>query len=279
MYNYILNNGIKIPYIGMGSNRMNQTTLNNAASLFVDTLGFYSIDTSRNYHTEPLVGKTVKMLQREKHITRDNIFVSTKIEIPSQINGKIEASVNASLKRLKLDYIDLILIHWPLPGNFIETYRKLIAVYNSGKVKAIGLCNCRERHLLKLIESDVGVIPMVNQIECHPLRNASKIKELCAAHSILVEAYSPLCKMINQIRENKILANLSKRYNKTISQIILRWHIQNNVIPVFKTSTPERVKENLDIFDFNLSADDISLIDGIDVDYHFFPESVCCPGY
>jgi diketogulonate reductase-like aldo/keto reductase len=279
MHKYILNNGLKIPCIAMGSNRMDQTALNNAASIFADSMGFYSVDTSKNYQTEPLVGNTIKMLLKEKNIGRDNIFVSTKIEIDSQVKGNIESSVNISLKQLKLDYIDLVLIHWPLPEYYVNTYQKLVYVYNTGKVKSIGICNCRERHLRRLIDAGVDTIPMVNQIECHPLRNALEVKEFCDNYTIFIEAYSPLCKMINQIKENTILNNLAEEHHKTIAQIILRWHIQKGVIPVFKSAAIERIKENLDIFDFTLHTDEIALIDSLDTDYHFFPESVCCPSY
>jgi diketogulonate reductase-like aldo/keto reductase len=278
MYKYALNNGLNIPCIGMGSNRMNQVALNNTASIFVDVLGFYSIDTSRNYQTEPLVGNTIKMLLKGK-LSRDNIFVTTKIEIASQVNGKIEESINSSLKNLKLDYIDLVLIHWPLPRYYIETYRKLVYMQSTGKIKSVGLCNCRERHLRKLIDTDIGVMPVINQIECHPLRNGLKIREFCDIYAIVIEAYSPLCKMISPIKENGVLNDLSRKYHKTIPQIILRWHIQNGIIPIFKSITPKHVQENINIFDFELDTEEMTLIDTLNIDYHFFPESVCCPAY
>jgi diketogulonate reductase-like aldo/keto reductase len=170
-------------------------------------------------------------------------------------------------------------MHWPYPDYYIETWHKMEDVYRSGKVRAVGVCNFQERHLNALIGSGISIMPMVMQVEYHPLRTIKPMIALCERHSIQVEAYSPLCLMNKHLIESEILKSLANKYRKTIPQIILRWDIQQGVIPVFKSASPQRLKENIDIYDFSLTSEEMERIFSMNEDYKFHPESINCPGY
>lgn len=273
-----LNNGIEMPLVGMGTYQMDRKTLQNVL-LTGTSYGFRCIDTARDYHNEPLFGETMKLVQRKNGLKREELFITTKIGNSQQIIGKIKEEIDISLKSLQTDYVDLWLMHWPYPDNYIETWHKMEDVYHSGKVRAIGVCNFRERHLHALIESSIVIMPMVMQVEYHPLRTIKPMIALCDKYGIQVEAYSPLCLMDKRLTESEILKSLAVKYNKTIPQIILRWHIQQGIIPVFKSATPHRLKENINIFDFTLTSDEMELIFTMNEDYKFHPESINCPGY
>jgi diketogulonate reductase-like aldo/keto reductase len=276
--NRILSNGVEMPSIGMGTYQMDRKTLQNVL-LTGTSYGFRCIDTARDYWNEPLVGEAMKIVQRKNGLKREDLFITTKIGNSQQIIGNIEQQIDISLKSLQTDYVDLWLMHWPYPGHYIETWHKMEKIYYSGKVRAIGVCNFRERHLNALIESGISIMPMVMQIEYHPLGTIKPMIALCDKYGIQVEAYSPLCLMDKRLIESEKLKSLAVKYNKTIPQIILRWDIQQGIIPVFKSATPHRLKENINIYDFTLTSDEMELIFTMNEDYKFHPESINCPGY
>lgn len=275
---FVLSNGLVMPQIGLGTYQMDMETLLNVL-LIGTSYGYRCIDTARDYGNEHLIGRTLKIVQKKNGLKRTDLFLTTKIGNYQQIAGNIEQQIDISLKNLQTDYIDLWLMHWPYPEYYIETWHKMEDVYRSGKVRSIGVCNYRERHLYALIDSGITIVPMVMQVEYHPLRTIKPMMSLCDKYGIQVEAYSPLCLMDRRLMESEILKLLSMKYNKTIPQIILRWNIQQGIIPIFKSVTPHRLKENINIYDFSLTSDEMELIFTMNEDYKFHPESINCPGY
>lgn len=241
--------------------------------------GYRAFDTARNYKNEHVVGDVIKDIVNEKNLARERLFITTKLENENQIKGDIKEQIDISLKNLKTRYIDLWLMHWPYPGRFVSTWKKMEEVYQSGKVKAIGISNFRERHLEQLLSSDINIMPSVCQIELHPLRTALEVVQMCRENNIAIQSYSPLCRMIPSLTNSDTLLSLSKKYNKTIAQIILKWHMQKGFCPVFKSSSPKRLKENIDLYTFSLEIREIENIDSLDCDYKYHVESACCPGF
>lgn len=254
-----LSNGVKIPIAGFGTYKL-QNENNEACNVVKKAidLGYRSIDTASFYNNEEGVGKGIK----ESNVPREDIFVTTKVWID---DDGYENTINAfetSLKKLDLDYIDLYLVHWPTQ-KIKETWKALEDLYKQKKVRAIGVCNCTVKQLEEIIGfSEIN--PMVNQVELHPNRTEKELLKVCKRHNIIVEAWSPI--MRGQLLSNAIIKDLALKYNKSEAQIILRWHIQNNVIAIPKTSNFDRIKENIDIFDFEIDKEDLEKIDSINKD-------------
>lgn len=278
MHNTILSNGVKMPSMVMSTNYMDYPLMKEVVMAGLN-LGFRAFDTARDYCNEPVVGDVIRDCLKETGMKREDVFITTKIGNSQQALGNIEEQIDISLKNLKTDYVDLWLMHWPFPGCYIDTWRKMEKVYNSGKVKAIGVANYHIRHFDKLFAAGIDVIPHCVQFECHPMRTADKLLSYCHEKGIQIQAYSPICRMIPKIRESEILKEISARTGKTIAQVILRWHYQRGTIPVFKSTNPLRLKENFDIWDFELNEDDINKINSLDEDYKYHLESASCPGF
>lgn len=275
-----LQNGVKMPLMAIGTNWMSYKELYPIVKAGLQA-GFRAIDTARDYGNEDVVGAVVKDVLLDLGMKREDIFITTKIGNSQQINGNIEEEINISLNNLQTDYVDLWLMHWPYPDYYMKTWRKMIDVYKkTNKVRAIGVANYQLRHFEKLLSSNPNVIPMVNQMEYHPLRTVNKLKEYMDTHGIVLQAYAPLCRLIAPLREAEILKTLALKYNKSLAQIILRWHIQqSNVMPIFKSYKTSRFSENIDIFDFNLTALEMKEISDLDINYKYHLESSSCPGY
>lgn len=236
-------------------------------------------DTARDYANESLLGDIFHSLISNNIISRDNIFITTKVGNGQQCSKNMFQELELSLKALKMDYIDLWLLHWPLPEYYIENWKQLCEIYKTGKVKAIGIANCRERHILELEKAGVDILPHVIQIEYHPFRTVPTMIEMCKQRNIQIEAYSANCLMLPFVRNNSTLKSLADKYNKTITQIIMRWHVQQDVIPIFSSMNPLHITENLNVFDFELEEEDMQKIFNLNIDYKFHPESLNCPGY
>jgi diketogulonate reductase-like aldo/keto reductase len=241
--------------------------------------GIIGFDTSPSYQTEEMLGNSIKRLLSNKNLQRNDIFIQDKIDgwQMEESKGNITKYVDSSLQKLKSDYIDVLLIHWPFPDFLEKTWIKFLELKEKGKIKYIGLSNVRERHVNNLIKK-TGIIPDVIQIERHPLRTCLKDIDFFHSQNIKVQAYSPICRMDNRLRESVVLNQIAEKYNKSISQIILRWHIDTNVIPVFMTSKITRIKENIQIFDIKLTQNEIMAINALNINYKIFVESTCCPG-
>ncbi len=271
------NSFLVFPDIAFGTYKLNNYKKLNAIIEQCAKHEHYAFDLSPNYGTEKFIGDALQKVYTNYHLNREKFFLTTKIEITDMVKGTIEKSLDISLKNLQSDYIDLLLIHWPYPDYYIEAWKKLEELYTKGKCKAIGICNTQIRHLMPLLQMDIQ--PMVVQTEIHPLLTANSIVDFCNNYNIKLQAYSPLCKMITPIIESPLLQNLSLKYHKSISQIILRWHIDRGISPITMTSKVERVSDNLNIFDFSITQEEINEINKMNIDFHNFPESLSCPGY
>ena len=218
------------------------------------------IDTASFYGNEVGIGNGIK----ESGISREDIFLVTKLWNDDHGYDKTIEAFNKSLERLQVNYIDLYLVHWPNKLNS-ETWKAFEYLYKTGKVKAIGVCNFKIGHLEEL-KKTAEIMPMVNQIEIHPQSSKNDMLSYCEENNIQLVAWSPI--MRGKLFSNKLMIDLSEKYKKTIAQIILRWHVQRGIIPIPKSSNEERIKENLSIFDFELSNDDMKTIDLLNEGYN-----------
>lgn len=243
--------------------------------------GCYGFDTSPSYGTEKYLGKALAQ-NIEKVGKREKLFISTKIDGIQmyKTNGDIEKYVYNSLQNLQLEYIDLLLIHWPFEKYIEKTWQTMEKLYETGVVKYIGICNVNIRILEKFIKKGIfnKVFPHVVQNEISPLRTCNEEINYYKNNKLMVQAYSPLARMVKPVKESEVLKELSKKYKKDIGQIILRWHIDRGIIPIFTSTKPERIQSNLDIFDFSLEKEDIKLINNMNQNYKIFLESYGCPG-
>ncbi|GAB2534082.1 aldo/keto reductase [Gracilibacillus alcaliphilus] len=252
-----LNNGTKIPAIGLGVYKAEAGEEVYQAVRSALELGYRHIDTASLYANEEGVGQAIK----DSGIPRDEIFVTTKVWNDEQGFQETKAAFARSLERLQMDYVDLYLVHWPVPGKFIETYQALEDIYREDQAKAIGVSNFEPHHLEALLK-EARVIPAVNQIELHPQLQQQHIREFCAKHDILIEAWAPLGKA--QYFDHPTLQELANKYQKKPSQIIIRWQYQSGIITIPKSVRKARQQENVDIFDFALSKEDIAKIEAMD---------------
>lgn len=252
---FILNNDIKIPAIGFGtyksgSNKETENIIKSALNI-----GYRHIDTASFYGNEVGIGNGIK----NSGVKREEIFLVTKLWNDDHGYENTISAFNKSLERLQTDYIDLYLIHWPNELNS-ETWRAFEYLYSIGKVKSIGVCNFKIGHLEEL-KKNAKIIPMVNQIEIHPLNAKTDIAKYCSENNIQLIAWSPI--MRGNIFSNEIMIDLSKKYNKSIAQLVLRWHLQRGIIPIPKSSNSDRIKENFDVFDFKIFDEDMNLINSL----------------
>ena len=250
-----LANGVDIPSIGFGTYKLGEEQEVIDKVKLALNLGYRQIDTASFYGNEEGVGKGIA----ESGIDRKDIFLVTKLWNDDHGYEETINAFNKSIKKLGVDYLDLYLIHWPNKLNS-ETWRAFEDLYKEGKVRAIGVCNFKIGHLDEL-KKIAKIMPMVNQIEIHPCKTQKDIIEYCTENNIQVVAWGPI--MRGKIFSLPLMLDLVEKHNKSIAQITLRWHIQNGVIPIPKSSNEERIKANIDIFDFNLSNEDMKKIDSL----------------
>src|SRR5699024_5687145 len=190
----------------------------------------------------------------------EDLFITTKLWNADQGYDNTLAAFDASLEKLGLDYVDLYLIHWPTPeyDTYVDSYKALEKLYHDGKVKAIGVCNFNIAHLERILD-ECDVKPVLNQVECHPYFQQNALKDFCARHDIYIESYSPLMNGRDVLMDD-VLVGIAATYDKTVAQVILRWHLQSGSIVIPKSVTPSRIEENIDVFDFELSESDMDKI-------------------
>lgn len=278
MIKYKLNNGIDIPVMGLGTGVVK---IGFGRSLIVDLIrnkgaktinainlkkaisksknyGITMYDTSRAYgKSEKLLGKAIKNRKRE------DIFIITKISNKDQRIGDVRRSLQKSLDELKTNYVDLYLLHWPQTDTFIDCWLQMEELYKEGLVKAIGVSNFHKHHLEELL-SVATIAPAVNEVEIHPLMNQKPLIQYCESLGIKVIAYTPIGRMHEKLKNNETLKEISVKYNKSIAQVILKWHVQQSIIPIPNTTKYYRVKEYVNIFDFNLTSNELMEIENID---------------
>lgn len=240
--------------------------------------GIRRFDTAPSYRTESVLGRILRRLTEEMSIWREEMFVQTKIDAwqMQEGNGDVRKYVVAVLREMSLDYLDALLIHWPVPEYTEQTWSSFVAMQKEGLVKNIGICNVRMRHLERSLAAEYP--PQIVQIERNPLRTCYPEIAFCRAHGIAVQAYSPLCKMEPRLRESELLHDLAAKYRKSIGQIILRWHLDTGVSPIYTTTKADRAAEYARLEDFSLQSDEIAAIDGLNAEYKMYLESCACPG-
>ena len=260
-----LSNGVEIPILGFGTYKMedDEIVLNSVREAI--KAGYRHIDTASFYKNEENVGNGIREGMKHTGLKRKDIFVTTKVWNTEQGYENTLNAFNNSLQRLNMDYVDLYLIHWPVTKDYTDTWQSRIKetwkamekLYKEGKIRAIGVSNFLVHHLEELMSS-CEIKPMVNQIEFHPGHNQKETVEFCKKHKIVVEAWSPLGRGV--ILENEFLLEIAKKYNRTIAQICIRWIIQQDIAALPKSVTLERIKSNFEIFDFELSEEDMDKI-------------------
>ncbi|WP_026679337.1 aldo/keto reductase [Fictibacillus gelatini] len=260
-----LHNGVKMPWVGLGVWRVNEGEEVVQSVKWAIEAGYRSIDTAAVYKNEEGVGKAIK----ETGVPREELFITTKVWNDDQGYESTLSAFEESLKKLDLDYVDLYLIHWPVKGKYKETWRALEKLYKDGRVKAIGVSNFHIHHLKDLME-DAEIVPMVNQVETHPRLSQKELLQFCKENNIQMEAWSPL--MQGELLGDPTLVEIANKYNKTPAQVILRWDLQNGVVVIPKSVKEHRIKENADLFDFELSREDMEKIDGLNLNKRVGPD-------
>lgn len=263
-----LSNGKSIPVVGFGTWQAPNGQITSDAVKTALKSGYRHIDAAAIYGNETFVGQAIKEFISESGVSRENIFVTSKVWNTERGYEKTIAAFHKTLKDLQLEYLDLYLIHWPAScsqfDNWEEinqdTWRALETLYSEGLVKAIGVSNFYVSHLDSLLKH-AQVQPMVNQIEIHPGQNQKEVVDFCHQHNIAIEAWSPLG--TGRLLQNETLTNIASKYNKSVAQLCIRWSLQHGVIPLPKSITPERIIQNFDVFDFEISKCDMDIIDNM----------------
>lgn len=255
-----LNTKAKMPMLGLGVYQaVGEGEVEGAIANALEA-GYRLIDTAAVYKNEDGVGRAIKQCS----IPREELFVTTKVWNNAQRRGDIVGAFERSLERLDMDYVDLYLVHWPVKECYLDTYKELEKIYATGRAKAIGVSNFLIHHLESLFEVS-GVIPAVNQFEFHPLCTQLELVKYCQEKNIAVQAYTPIVR--NQLADNQLLGEIAAKYGKEVNQVILRWDIEHGVATIPKSVNASRIKSNIDIFDFELTKEEILAIDSLDQEY------------
>lgn len=253
----VMNNGLEIPRLGLGVYETAPGEVTRNAVREALRVGYRHIDTARIYGNEADVGAAV----RDSGVPRGEVFVTTKLWNDDQGHDAALRAFDASLSRLGLEYVDLYLVHWPVPGKRLESWKALEEIAGDGRARSIGVSNFMAQHLAELL-GEVSVMPAVNQIELSPFNQQRAARAVCEENGIVVEAYSPLTR--GQRLNDPVVAGVAARTKRSPAQVLLRWSLQTGLVVLPKSARPERIRENAAIFDFELSADDMAKLDALD---------------
>ncbi|OOC55123.1 MULTISPECIES: aldo/keto reductase [Nocardiopsis] len=259
MQHVTLNNGLTMPQLGFGVWQVSDDEARSAVATALET-GYRSIDTARIYDNEKGTGRALA----ESGVAREELFVTTKLWNDDQGYDRALKAFDASLERLGLDYVDLYLIHWPAPGQdaYVDTWKALERIHAEGRAKSIGVSNFTEKTLDRLV-SEADVLPVLNQIELHPYFSQGAMRAANDRHGVLTEAWSPLGQGKGLLEDPELTA-LGEKHGKSAAQVVLRWHLQLGNVVIPKSVTPSRIRENFDVFDFELSAEDMDRVGSLD---------------
>ena len=255
----LLNNGKTIPQIGFGTSPLNDEEVVPAVIAAIEA-GYRHIDTAYKYNNEQGVGKAI----RDSGINREEVFITTKLDGRFQGDDRAIGGLDESLRRLGMEYVNLLLIHWPLPqrDQYVSTWKTFEKLLAAGKTHSIGLSNFKPAHIERLV-AEASIRPVVNQIQLNPRITRPEQRAYNAEHGIVTEAWSPLGAG-NDLLEQSALAAIGEKYGKTPAQVVLRWHIDLGIVALPRSSNPERIAQNIDIFDFTLTNDEIAAISALD---------------
>lgn len=260
-----LNNGVRMPWLGLGVYKAEEGEEVERAVQAALEIGYKSIDTAAFYDNETGVGNAV----RDSGIPREELFITTKVWNDDHGYDDTLYAFEGSLEKLGFTYVDLYLIHWPVTGKYKETWKALERIYDEKLARAIGVSNFQVHHLQDLM-AGANVKPAVNQVEFHPRLTQNELRQFCKSEQIQLEAWSPLTR--GRIFNHPTIQELAEKYQKTPAQLLLRWDLQHEVVTIPKSVHPHRIQENADIFDFELTSDDIKRIDGLNANERYGPD-------
>ncbi|MDX5474431.1 MAG: aldo/keto reductase [Bacillaceae bacterium] len=260
-----LHNGVKMPWLGLGVFKVEEGEEVEKSVETAIKLGYRSIDTAAIYRNEEGVGRAIKA----SGVPREELFITTKVWNKAQGYEITLEAFERSMSKLGLDYLDLYLIHWPVQGKYLDTWRALEKLYEEGKVRAIGVSNFQIHHLQDIFEI-AKVRPMVNQVEYHPKLAQVELLSYCKENNVQMQAWSPL--MQGHLLDNEVLKAIGEKHGKSVAQVILRWDLQNGVVTIPKSVKEHRIKENTDIFDFELTVEEMEKVNALNEDKRIGPD-------
>lgn len=278
-----LNNGVEIPCIGNGPMIAGYGTESKARNIlaryykrfvtdrkiardYVNAvahsfqIGFTLLDYSSSYGDGTLIGEAIK----KSGVKRDDLFITTRISNQAQREGKVRECLMDQLQGMDIDRVDMLMFHWPVTGYYWNTWKEMIQLYNEGYCRCLGVANCHQHHIEELLKIS-DIVPVINQIEVHPLFTQKNLINYCWSKGIQVEAYTAIARFDDRMMRLPLLKKIADKYNKTIVQIVLRWHIQTGTIPLVRSLNKGRQLQNISIFDFSLTEDEMNAIDGINI--------------
>ncbi|GAK00855.1 aldo/keto reductase [Geomicrobium sp. JCM 19055] len=258
-------NGLMMPQHGFGVYLINEPSEAETAIHKALDVGYRSFDTAKLYENEGLMAEQL----RNSSVNREDLFITTKTHNDDQGYDQALRAFHDSLEEMKLDYVDLLLVHWPSKRHFHDTWRAFERLEGEGLVRAIGVCNYQIDHL-KRLETKANVKPVINQVECHPYLTQYALKDYMEEEDIVFEAWSPLGR--GNVLSDPVIEKIANRYHKTPAQVVLRWHLQQDSVIIPKSKTPERIEENADIYNFVLTEEDMMLIDQLNRDERRGPD-------
>lgn len=295
--NLYTKSAIKVPYVGLGTFPFQGKEMADVVEKALSA-GYRMFDTSDDYRGEEGLGMVVDNL-KNMNLRREDIFLQTKISDcnahdddpliglyfnPKQkfmgcysVSDIIQDKIETSLRRMHTDYLDSVLIHYPFPEYYVEIWKVLIKLKDDGVVRYIGVSNFSEKHIRKIID-ETGEVPSINECYISPIGSKPSLVEYCQMNNICMMSYSPLKDLVMGRIETYVLDGIARRYNKSVSQIVLRWNIQRGCMPLPKTRSYSRMCDNINIFDFSLTENEMSQIDSMNIDYQYLVESKICPG-
>ncbi|HHP1112718.1 TPA: aldo/keto reductase [Bacillus thuringiensis] len=265
----VLNNGVEMPWFGLGVFKVEEGPELVEAVKSAIKAGYRSIDTAAIYGNEKAVGEGIRAGIEATGIAREELFITSKVWNADQGYETTIAAYEESLKKLGLDYLDLYLVHWPSEGKYKDTWRALETLYKEKRVRAIGVSNFQIHHLQDVMK-DAEIKPMINQVECHPRLTQKELQAFCKEQGIQMEAWSPL--MQGQLLDNETLQEIAEKHGKTTAQVILRWDLQNGVITIPKSTKEHRIIANADVFNFELTKEDMEKIDALNQNHRVGPD-------